>query len=288
MTTLRRKKHYFLTPVPETPPDGPIQLGSIISHPELAFEPVNRHPVSPDSRGEKVYVNTSTPHTVTVGKTKSQNLGLFAELPSIINSVLGYEWATSDTETWAFRELHTIWFTPSIEYIHQSLADAQVQQFVRDNKSWLGGINLYMVTGIKVAYGASMLSEFARLYGFNGTLGMDLSAVGAPISVGPETGLEKSSILSASFNSVDPVVFAFRLRRIKIRASGKFKHADYTKDALLGIKDQDNEVISFGTDGLEDEDVTGLEFDLENGEVLDDARVDEEERGSSFSYCTSA
>ncbi|KAK0736251.1 hypothetical protein B0T21DRAFT_366577 [Apiosordaria backusii] len=288
--SLGRKKHYFLPPIPESPPDGPIQLGSIISSPELVFEPINNYPVAPASYPEKVYEHNSGPSSLSLGRASNKSLGVFAELPAFIDSTLGYEWARANTESWTFDNLRTIWFTPSVEYVRQSIGDTQVQQFVNDNKSWLGGISLYMVTGVKIAYGASMLSEFARTYGFNGTVGLDLSSLGVPITVGPEAGLEKSSTLTASSNSVDPVVFAFRLRRIRIKASGDLKLKDHTKDALLGLKDKEGKpLVPFDTDGVEEEDATGLEFNVENdGEVLDEVPVGEEgEETSTISYCKS-
>ncbi|KAK4172945.1 hypothetical protein QBC36DRAFT_336817 [Triangularia setosa] len=283
-----RKKHYFLPPIPESPPHGPIKLGSIISKPRLVFEPVNKYPVAPRSFLEEVYEYNSGKSSLSIGKATNKSLGIFAELPAFIDSTLGSEWASSNTENWTFDNLRTIWFTPSTDYVRQSLGDVQVQQFINDNKSWLTGISLYMVTGVKIAYGASMLSEFASCYGFSGTVGIDLSTLGVPISVGPEAGLEKFSTLTASSNSVDPVVFAFRLRHIKTKASGDHKSRDYTNDALLSLKDEEGKpLLVFDTDGLAEEDATGLDFNIGNdGEVLDETPLDEEAE-RIFSYCKS-
>ncbi|KAK3996587.1 hypothetical protein QBC44DRAFT_317182 [Cladorrhinum sp. PSN332] len=278
-----RKLHYFLSPVPEMPVDGPIQLGSIVSSPGLVYEPVNSQPISPQSFGEKIQVHNNPNSQRSFQKSNARYLGLFAELPAFFNSTLGTEWASSSAESWEFDNLQTLSFTPSMEYLRKTLDDEDVQQFVQDNKSWLGGISLYMVTGLKIAYGASMLSQVARSRGYGGTVGLDLSALGVPTTLGPEAALENGSVSSSTFNSTDPVVFAFRLRKIKIKASGSLKHKGYTKGALLGLKDKDGNIsVPFDTEGLEDDDATGLEFDVEtDGDVVKEV---EEEGDDVYSY----
>ncbi|KAI0099633.1 hypothetical protein GGR51DRAFT_392609 [Nemania sp. FL0031] len=281
---LGRKKHYFLPPVPEVPVEGPIRLGSIVADPKCVFEPVNNYPVHPSSCFEKVYVSNSGPASIALGKSKKKNIGLFAELPAIVNADINGDYGTDAQEQWSFENLRTIWFVPSADYVRQSLADTDVQLYIQTNQSWLGHTNLYMVTGVKVAFGASALSEFATSYGFNSTVGLDLSTLGAPITVGPAGGLWNGLSLVESSSPVEPVVFAFRLRRIKIKANGDIDQSDYNRKALLGVKDPETKAtIEIDTDGVEDYDATGADFNFSNeGEFLDEIDEDGSDK-SSFS-----
>ncbi|KAJ8107058.1 hypothetical protein ONZ43_g6855 [Nemania bipapillata] len=284
--SLGRKKHYFLPPVPEVPIDGPIRLGNIIADPKCVFEPVNTSPVDPSCCSERVYVSNSGPASIALGKSRKKNIGVFAELPAIVNANIGGEYGTDAGERWSFANLRTIWFVPSVDYVRQSLTDVDVQLYIQANQSWLGHTNLYMVTGIKIAFGASALSEFATSYGFNGTVGLDMSALGIPVTVGPDTQLWNGLSLAATSSPVEPVVFAFRLRRLKIKANGDVKQLDHNKKALLGQEYSNVETtIEIDTDGIEDCDAIGAEFNLsDGGEFIDEMDEDESER-SSFTKC---
>ncbi|KAJ8126727.1 hypothetical protein O1611_g6910 [Lasiodiplodia mahajangana] len=280
---LGRKKHYFLPPVPEVPVDGPIRLGSIVPGPKSVFEPVNNYPVNPSSCSEKVYVSNSGPASIALGKSKTKNIGIFAELPAFVNANINGDYGTDAKERWSFENLRTIWFVPSAEYVRQSLADTDVQLYIQTNQSWLGHTNLYMVTGVKVAFGASALSEFATSYGFDSTVGLDLSTLGVPITVGPIAGLWNGLSLAETSSPVEPVVFAFRLRRIKISANGDINQSDYNKKALLGLKDPETKAtVEIDTDGVEDRDATGADFNFPEEEFLDEVDEDGSEQ-SSFS-----
>ncbi|KAI0876469.1 hypothetical protein GGS24DRAFT_227645 [Hypoxylon argillaceum] len=280
--SLGRKKHYFLPPVPEVPVEGPIRLGSIVAGPKFVFEPVNDSPVNPSQCFEKVYVSNSGPASIALGKSRKKNIGLFAEIPALASADISGDYAGASEERWSFENLRTIWFIPSVEYVRQCLADTDVQLYIQTNQSWLGNTNLYMVTGIKVAFGASALSEFAASYGFNGAVGLDLSALGAPVTVGPSAGVWNGLSLAASSSPVEPVVFAFRLRRLKIKATGDVKQSDYNKNALLGREGSNiKATVEVETDGVEDYDATGIEFDLsEGGAFLDEMDEDGSEQSS--------
>ncbi|KAI1161996.1 hypothetical protein F5B18DRAFT_415186 [Nemania serpens] len=281
-----RKKHYFLPPVPDVPVDGPIRLGSIVTGPKLVFEPVNNYTVNPSSCFEKVYVSNSGPASLALGKANKKNIGLFAELPAIVTASISADYGADAEERWSFENLRTIWFTPSVDYVRQSLADTDVQLYIQTNQSWLGHTNLYMVTGVKVAFGASVLSEFAASYGFSGTVGLDLSALGSPVTVGPDIGLWNGLSFAATSSPVEPVVFAFRLRRLKIKADGDIEQSDYNKKALLGQEHANVKgTIEIDTNGVEDYDATGVDFNFSEGEFLDEMDENGSEK-SSFSKST--
>ncbi|KAI1742789.1 hypothetical protein F4680DRAFT_26685 [Xylaria scruposa] len=279
-----RKKHYFLPPVPEVPVEGPIRLGSIVDDPKRIFEPLNSYPINPISYLEKVYVSNSGPSSTILGKSSKKGIGLYGELSAIVNANIGGDYAADAKERWSFDNLRTIWFMPSIDYVRQSLNDTEVQLHIQANQTWLGHTNLYMVTGVKIAFGASALSEFATSYGFDGTIALDASALGVPITVGPTVGLWDGLSLTTTSSPVEPVVFAFRLRRLRIKANGDVKQSDHNRKALLGQEGSDAKVtIEIDTDGVDDYDATGLDFGLsDEGQFMDEADADGSEQ-SSFS-----
>ncbi|KAI0202585.1 hypothetical protein F4808DRAFT_420662 [Astrocystis sublimbata] len=281
-----RKKHYFLPPVLEVPVEGPIRLGSIIDHPKQIFEPVNSYPVNPISCAEKVYVSNSGASSTTIGKLSKKNIGLFGELPAFVNGNISGNRDADATEHWTFENLRTIWFIPSVDYVRQSLADIEVQRHIQANQTWLGHTNLYMVTGVKIAFGASALSKFATSYGFDGTIGLDPSALGVPVTVGPTAGLWDGLSLTLKSSPVEPVVFAFRLWRLKIKANDDVTQSDYNTKALFGRggDDDDSQVtVEIDTDGVDDFDATGIDFGVaDEGNFLDEMDADGTEQ-SSFS-----
>ncbi|KAI1174996.1 hypothetical protein F4777DRAFT_552149 [Nemania sp. FL0916] len=285
--SLGRKKHYFLPPVPEVPVQGPIRLGSIVTHPKRVFEPVNDYPVHPSNCMEKVYVSNSGPASIALGKSREKNIGLFAELPAFVDANVSGDHGTDAKEKWTFENLRTIWFIPSDDYVRQSLADTDVQNYIQTNQSWLGHTDLYMVTGVKIAFGASALSDFAKSYGFSGAIGLDLSALGVPVTTGPEAGLWNGLSLTTTSSPVEPVVFAFRLRRLKIKATGDIEQSDYNKKALFGPETPNvKKVVQIDTDGVEDYDATGVDFNLSSeGTFLDEMDEDGSEE-SLFNMST--
>ncbi|KAH8165060.1 hypothetical protein CIB48_g3190 [Xylaria polymorpha] len=100
--SLGRTKHYFLPPVPEVPIDGPIRLGNIVVSPRLVFEPVNNSTVNLSSCSEKVYVFNSGPASIALGKSNKKNIGIFAELPTIVNANISGDWGADAEERWLF------------------------------------------------------------------------------------------------------------------------------------------------------------------------------------------
>lgn len=268
-----RPKFYYLTPTSEVLPDGPVTLGSIISQPRMVNEPINDYPVPPLSFSEKVYLHNTTDHTVTVNSNSEGHLGIFAQfLQSLgINGNIEGERASNDSEEWTFEQLKTIWFTPSTEYVKKSLEDRDVQDFIYENKSWLTGrTQLYMVTGVKVAYGAASTLSYTRSTGLNLHVGFDFTPLGVPINVGPDVGTQQDTTVAQTQGGADPFVFAFRLRQIKISAAGDVRHKDSTHGALLSLHKGHKDEVKIEVDGLEDFDADASEFQLQSWDAAEE------------------
>jgi len=269
-----RPKFYFLAPVSQIPPKGPITLGSIISLPRLVAEPINDYPVSPESFAENVYQHNAYKEVVTINRKTGAHGSIFAEFLhtlGISGQVQG-EANNNESEKWSIDKLQTIWFTPSTEYVKKSLEDPDVQEYLC---AWLLHKRVYMVTGIKIAYGASSTLEYAQRKDLKIHVGFDFTPLGVPIIVGPEAGMVQELTVWQTQGEVDPFVFAFRLRQIKVHPAGDFEHEDFSKGALLRARgskvgDERANEVKIIVEGLDDFDIDGSDFLLPSWDAIDE------------------
>lgn len=164
--------------------------------------------------------------------SKSFALGLFVKFHQLLQGKIGGKNSSAVEEKWSFNNLQTQWFTPSDDYIKQSLQQMEVQNFIAQNYSWLRRTKLYMVTGIMIAEGASSTIKAAEQNELHLSLGVDTPLPHVPVSVLPQLDLEDASGAAKSQEKLDTVVFAFQLRTIKISPVGDIAHTQYTDGAL--------------------------------------------------------
>lgn len=212
--------------------------------------------------------------TITLKKEAGGHAGIFAEfLQGLgINGTVEGGKSMESSDKWTFAAT-TISFVPTTEYVKQSLLDMDVQKHIRDHECWLGTQNLYMVTGIKVASGASSAISQAEKKGFNFKVGFNLTPFGIPINVGPDIGAQNGLASAQSQVGADPFVFAYRLRRVRISKTQDPKHDDYNKGALLSLPDRENGKqvsVELEVGGVEDFDADPEDFELEVHETIDD------------------
>jgi hypothetical protein len=189
------------------------------------------------------------------------------------------EASTTKKDDWNCEILKTTWFTPTTEYIVKSLENTEVKKFLVDNQVWLRRSKVYMITGIKVAYGASSAAERAINIGVKLHLGVDATmATGVPVSGGPDIGAKWCSKTMQGSGRAEPFVFAFRLRQIKVSAKGDVAHKQLTSGAMLSLDSatgNEEAKIDLIIDGLESEDADADEFALDGWATVDDAAADE-------------
>lgn len=276
----QRPRHYFLAAT-GNPPEGPIKLGNIISLPRLADDPINQYTVPVASfPGMEVLEHNEKNPSFDINHRKGGQIGIWASFLQMlgVGGDISVETATEGGESWLCDNMQTLSFTPKLEYIVECLKDEGVQHFMRVNKPWLRTSKLYMITGIKIAYGASSTVQWAQDRGLNLHLGVDLTGLGCPVQVGPDFTRDQSVKVVQSQNGADPFVFAFRLRRIKISKSGSIDHQQFNKGAMLGLRERGGSELDDDTDivveGIEDDDVDGSEFQLLRKSVADNASLD--------------
>lgn len=213
--------------------------------------------------------------TITLNASKSFALGLFVKFQQLLQGKIGGKTSSTVGETWSFSNLQTQWFTPSDDYIKQSLQQMEVQEFIAQNFSWLRRTKLYMVTGVMIAEGASSAIKDAKQNELHLSLGVDTPLPQVPITILPHLDLEGASGVTKSQGESDTVVFAFQLRRIKVSPAGDVSHAQYTDGSLLSVhKDtgSDQKNYQIVVDGIDEDDVNPADFGLEGSSLdVDDA-----------------
>ena len=156
MTSLRQK-FYFLAPTTDVPDNGPIFLGGIITHAREADAPQNSTPMPIDPASMPIYAVEDHNQSFTFENGRSYTSGIWASFLAMILGLGGDlegNKTKQDSETWTVQTLKTIYFNPTPEYIKQSLENSAVKKYIQEDAGWLRSTRLYMITGMKLAYGA--------------------------------------------------------------------------------------------------------------------------------------
>jgi hypothetical protein len=160
------------------------------------------------------------------------------------------------------QDVRTEYFSPSPAFMAKALAVDPV-------KDQLGEFHrpvVYMVTGIKVARGASIVTGTKNITGAEVGPEVDLSQFGIPINVGAGLVHKFRNCSMVGIRKEDPFVLAFETRRIKVKKDSH-KQELFTNFALL-----DDEVTTNETEDLLDslEVTTVTLHDGENEEEVGD------------------
>jgi hypothetical protein len=262
-----RKKFYFLASTTDSPVNGPIFLGGILTHPKDADMLLNAIPLPIDSTLMPIYTVEADAQSFTFEKNCSLTSSIWASFLTMILGIGGdleSNISNQDSEKWTIKKLKTISFNPTPEYIKQSLESSAVKRFITEDANWLKSSQVYMITGLKLAYGASSVITYAKSKGFNLSLGLDATSLGVPVEGGPKFGTTHDVRVEQSVGERTPFVLAYRIRKIIASSSGEFK--DKAVDGgMLGIPKEDNECEGpkFIVQGLEEDDTDAEEFEIE-------------------------
>ncbi|KAI4159206.1 MAG: hypothetical protein LQ342_006789 [Letrouitia transgressa] len=267
-------KTYFLVASPDFPPSGPIALGNIITSPSSPEEALNtqaREPIEP------VYESYQENWTFDVSRYKQNKLGIWTMFLQMLGAGIDMssERIMGDNQVYRFDRLETRFFIPSSEYLRASISTPEVQSYIK-RKGFRK--NLYMITAIKIAVGASTTKEKLRERGVHLQVGVDGTAVGVPLGAGPNIEISKGKDTTISFDNSSDFVFAFRLREIYY-SKKSLKHRKYDKGNLFGL-DQDGQKQVAGAEegnaneeaqleGLAYDDVEAEDFELAGSETKD-------------------
>ena len=132
-----------------------------------------------------------------------------------------------------------------------------------------------------VASGATSTIHLMRRKGLYTHLGVDgtlISGGMTPVSVGTNGDIQWGGNTSTSLRYTDDFVFAFRLRKIKVKKTGEIISKPKVDGALFGLEDgqellkkriEDEKYIGITVEGLAEEDTIGSDFRLFSFDAID-------------------
>lgn len=240
-----------------------IRLGDIIESPWTPEEALNDEPppsISPISLRRRE--ETSWSWTKEVEQSRGggvftsflQFLGIGGDVEGTLDNVHKdvYEVDCMVTEE----------FLPNKQYLEQCIQDEGVQDmFVGPSRK----SKVYMVTGLKIAYGATKATEMMKKRGIHAQIGVDATSLGGPVSFGPK-GHWSSTITESLAGSKSDFVFAFKLRMLKYK-KGLLTDKAFDRGAQFGLND--------GQDGNDDDDEDELDIEDFDVEDVEDASAEE-------------
>jgi len=211
------------------PPDGPLDLGHILE--DLSYSSIE----SPLNEEGYIEITHRFKPDTKIGFCKSRNellsgeFGIFAKFLAIFG--VGAEAETTFEKgadnILAVETLETITFTPSKDYIEKSMqADGvKIHMEACEYKD-----PIFMVTGMKIARGASLESSQSKKFGWK--LGFGFSHPGIPTEAGPRAGMTKSRSEGESFDGSTDFILAIRVKKISYREE-KLVTEEYNKGATM-------------------------------------------------------
>lgn len=233
MPHLDMSKTYFLVLTRDTPPSGPIFLGSIIKSPRSPELSINGKK-SPLLSNLEVHESTLTDSSRSLTKNGKSKTGVWAEFlnGTGISAEVSGTWDTVSSSTYKFSALITRTISPSLSEIQAIFQEPGLQQTIKDSRF---RDNLYMITGIKIARGAEVAIEKIKKRGGNLNFGVDWTPFGVPIKVGPDVGIEREIGQGLEEKHTSDFVFAYRLREIRYRRKTVEEQKEYLKGDLMGV-----------------------------------------------------
>lgn len=205
-------------------PEGPVELGSIITDLKNLRDPLNTGSVVPVP-GDQIYTAYNADYYMTETKSAtawSKVMGRLVSGSTGGSIFTGYQ----------IDRLETIQFRPTTEYVTQSIEHEDVHKYLRSGS----GRSVYLITGLKIIRGAALIQE-GRTQRVHVSLAVD-APISAPAALGVGGRTLRDVQSSKSLQSSDDFIFAVRLQQIrcKRRFFGTFESVmieDYTQGAMF-------------------------------------------------------
>jgi len=209
---MKAKKTYFLMPPGSSHAVGSIILGNVISDPALPTDAVNQRPVAFPPSIPICYSIPLKSWKWSKAPAVKASGGIFAQFVGALDFEISAHKDNEAKREYFCKELETQSFQVSEEYIGLIRALPEVQAKILRRES------LYVITGIKVAKGATVNEEAFKSLGFRLATTVDLTALGgAPVKVGPQAEFDRSVPERFEYNIDEDFVFAYRLEEIFYR-----------------------------------------------------------------------
>ena len=261
---MAQRKSYFLAPNFDSPPDGPIRLGNILISP---FKP--EESLIPPSLPLSIAIYSTTNENWYAEKGASSNtkIGIYAKFIDIVTGIGADASISRDKSTvnkYEFSRVETHFFVPSEEFVQEMMANPKVKEFLVKKKF---RENVYMITGIKTAFGAKVTKTKTKGRGGAFKGGFDGSAALVPVEAGPDINFSTKGNETSGFEGGD-FVFAYRLKEIAYRKR-QVRSNDFDKGALLGLEKKFKELKKDVEATAADVEVLGISEDDVGAEDVD-------------------
>jgi hypothetical protein len=235
---------YIPSPSWDIPADSKtVVLGRLIKDPKNPESKIAKSDIVPIQQSD-IYDGDKTDWETTLEQVRSGNVGFWVKCMQIIGGGLSFSQIKSSMEKHKFEHLETKYFLPDDEYFSQVLEDAGAKAYLHVHR---GKQPIYLITGIKIARGASVVTESSRDQSVKGDLKVDLTTVGAPVDLGPDASLRSEEKKGISYGGSTDYIFAYRLTRIKKKeGQTEPKIESYVKGAVYGKGEQSSDSKKIG------------------------------------------
>ncbi|KAK7424470.1 hypothetical protein QQX98_000435 [Neonectria punicea] len=208
---------FFLAPAAHSTPLGRIQLGSIIEDPKSPTIAINNanseqlrklvaKALEVDGTDTSMSFNEGSQFLTNVFSTL---LGGFANL-----NVGAGALKTSDVSSmYKIDKLKTLTISPSLGELKAVFDEPEIQESIKNSRF---RSSVYMITDIRVAYGAQVLASTIRSVGGSLHFRSDLTPTGIPVDIGAsvEAGKQSGQVISSQISDTTPFVIAYGLREL--------------------------------------------------------------------------
>ncbi|KAI6089779.1 hypothetical protein F4821DRAFT_52744 [Hypoxylon rubiginosum] len=231
---------YIPSPNWDIPADSDIVvLGRLIKdpkNPESKIPYSSTDPVPP----AKIYEGEKIDWQTTLDKLRSGNIGLWAKCLQAIGGQLSFNQLKSSMEDHKFANLETKYFLPEDEYLALAIKDTGVQAYLQVH-NWR--VPVYLITGIKIARGASVSTESSTDRSAKAEVKMDATSADVPVEVGPEASWESKKKSGTSYGGSTDYIFAYQLMEMRPKKGGKpSSNKTHVKGAVFGRGEEGGDI----------------------------------------------
>ncbi|KAH8898071.1 hypothetical protein GQ53DRAFT_742240 [Thozetella sp. PMI_491] len=204
-------------------PGGRIQIGQILAkpfQPESALMPYGPYPL-PD--GLAVDVTEDTDVNLSTDTELTAMFKLWANInPISVDVAAGAHVDRSNSLSWHFARLSSRQISPPISYVQESLGHGEVPAHLKPPPRWWkrmgrdNNLRVFMVTGITVAEGATLVRKSHRSTRFHASGSSDVSGAGV-LSAGGGGKFESTHTDLEKTGASSDFVFAYSVNEVFYR-----------------------------------------------------------------------
>ncbi|KAH8600193.1 hypothetical protein B0O99DRAFT_464589, partial [Bisporella sp. PMI_857] len=189
---------------------GILQLGSIIVDIDSAEEPLTEecHVSIPPTKN--IQRSQQRGFTARMSSMRRGDFGVWAKLVGTdgIGGELSYAPERSGEDIYHFRAVDTEYFSPSKDYLRNSMEADVVDMYVTEHK-----VPVYMVTGLKTARGPSVWMATGKSDEAKLELGLQQPG-GVPIELGPKLDVSREARREMGFEDSDDFIVGIRVKKL--------------------------------------------------------------------------